>query len=336
MLKSVHVIVFFTLFLVVNTFFDHYDYYYARSNWQSITWTGLITAQWGLLVWLDHKIIDFAQTKYPSLDRLNRRVLFSYPIMVLTSYILIFLVDFIGVVFVFGDQWHVTKFALLFNLFGSMIISIIILPSFEMLFAKKVSKRIALENMELKHRNLEGQYDGAMGQVNPHFLFNSLNSLAWLIKKKPSQATSFVDEMAYVYRYLLKSNEHNKVLLKEELKFAKAYFRLLQTRFESGIRLEIDLLEQEEIYIVPLTLQILIENAVKHNVISVDAPIVIQMTYKEGCIVIENNVRKKNYRADGTKMGLSNIASKYKLLGAPEIEVVEQPGHFTVKIPQLG
>jgi sensor histidine kinase YesM len=336
MLKPVHVIVFFTLFFTINTFSDHWDYYYSHSLLQSIAWTCLIGMRWGLLAWVDYRIIDYAQTKYPAVNRLWRRVLFSYPLMVFTCYVFIFLFDFIGVLFIFKEQIRVTEFSLTFNLVGSLIISIIILPAFEMLFANKVSNRIAVENLELKRRNLQGQYDVLKGQVNPHFLFNSLNSLAWLIKKNPQQATVFVDEMAYVYRYLLKSNEHNKVTLKEELKFVKAYFQLLQTRFDSGIQLEIDLPEQEEeIYIVPLTLQILMENVVKHNIISVEAPIFIQMTYKNGCFVIENNIRKKNYAVDSTKTGLSNIASKYKLLGAPEIEVNESPERFLVKIPIL-
>ncbi|MBI3235458.1 MAG: histidine kinase [Bacteroidetes bacterium] len=215
-----------------------------------------------------------------------------------------------------------------------MIISIIVLPAFEMLFANKVSNRIALENLELKRRNLQGQYDVLKGQVNPHFLFNSLNSLAWLIKKEPQLAIAFVDELAFVYRYLLKCNEYDKVTLKEELKFAKAYFQLLQTRFESGIQLETDLPEnEEEIFIAPLTLQILIENVVKYNIISADDPIIIRITYKDGRFVIENNVRKKKSPIQSTKTGLSNIASKYKLLGAPEIEVNESPERFLVKIP---
>lgn len=334
MLKPVHVIIFFTLFLTVNTLSDHSDYYYARSTMQSIAWTCLITMQWGLMAWVDHRIIDFSQTKYPTLQRLWRRVLISYPLMVLTSYVCIFLFDFIGVLFIFRESIHVSKFALTFNLFGSMIISIIVLPAFEMLFANKVSNRIALENLELKRRNLQGQYDVLKGQVNPHFLFNSLNSLAWLIKKEPQLAIAFVDELAFVYRYLLKCNEYDKVTLKEELKFAKAYFQLLQTRFESGIQLETDLPEnEEEIFIAPLTLQILIENVVKYNIISADDPIIIRITYKDGRFVIENNVRKKKSPIQSTKTGLSNIASKYKLLGAPEIEVNESPERFLVKIP---
>jgi len=336
MLKPAHVIVFFSLFLTINTLSEQWDYYYAHSTMQSIAWTILIGMQWWVMVWLDHRIIDFAQTKYPALHRLWRRVLFSYPLMVLTSYICIFLFDFIGVLFIVKGQIRVTEYALIFNFFGSMIISIIILPAFEMLFAQKVSNRIAVENLELKRRNLQGQYDVLKGQVNPHFLFNSLNSLAWLIKKEPQLAITFVDELAYVYRYLLKSNEYDKVTLKEELKFAKAYFQLLQTRFESGIQLETDLPEnEEEIFIAPLTLQILIENVVKYNIISAEDPIVIRITYKDGRFVIENNVRKKKSPIQSTKTGLSNIASKYKLLGAPEIEVHENKERFLVKIPIL-
>ena len=337
MLKPIHVIVFLTLFLSSTTFASHSDFYFGRSFVQSLAWTVLIVTRWGLLVWLDHKIIEIAQKKYPSLNRLGRRILFSGPIMIFTTYVIIISFDFLGTVFIFLDPYSFNVYALVFNFFGSIMISIIVLPTFEMLFSEKVSQRISIENLELRRRNLEGQYDTLKGQVNPHFLFNSLNSLAWLIKKEPQLATDFVDEMAYVYRYLLKSNEYNKVTLKEELKFVRAYFQLLQTRFESGIQLETDLPENDEtIFIAPLTLQILIENAAKHNIVSIKKPIIIRIILDDGCIVVRNNIRRKANLMESTKTGLANIISKYKLLANEDIIVLSESDCFTVKIPVLG
>ncbi len=336
MIKPIHVIVFFTLFLGFTTMTGHPDYYYGRAPWQSVAWTCLIAAQWFLLVWIDYKVIDFSQTKYPSLDQLSRRVLFSYPIMLFSGYFIIVSFDFVGAVFIFGDHYFINIPAFIANFIGAILISIIVLPTFEMLFSKKVSQRIALENLELKRRNLQGQYDTLKGQVSPHFLFNSLNSLAGLIKKNPELATSFVDEMAYVYRYLLKSNEQNKVTLKEELKFVHAYFHLLKTRFQDGIQLETDLPENDEtIFIAPLTLQILIENAAKHNVVSKKRPIVIRIMLEDDRIVVRNNIRKKANLMESTKTGLANIVSKYKLLANGDIEVLSENDCFTVKIPVL-
>src|SRR3989344_2282731 len=126
------------------------------------------------------------------LDQLGKRVLFSYPLMLFSSYIIIVSFDFLGAIFIFGDHYFINIPAFIANFIGAILISIIVLPTFEMLFSKKVSQRIAMENLELKRRNLQGQYDTLKGQVSPHFLFNSLNSLAGLIKKNPELATSFV------------------------------------------------------------------------------------------------------------------------------------------------
>ena len=299
-------------------------------------WIVVTLFRWALILWLDHKIIDFFQTKYPALSQLRKRAFFSIPSMIAMTYSLILLHELVKGLLIFGDLSVFNQPTLILYLIGATLISLIILPTIEMLFSEKVSQRILLENLELKRRNLQGQYDTLKGQVNPHFLFNSLNSLAGLIKKKPQLATYFVDEMAYVYRYLLKSNEHNKVTLKEEMKFAKAYFHLLRTRFEDGIQLETDLPENgQDGYIAPLTLQILIENAAKHNIVSKSSPIIIRITLEGNYIVVKNNVRKKNSLIETTRTGLANIVSKYKLLGASEVEVLEGTADFTVKIPVL-
>src|SRR3989338_558927 len=336
MIKPLHIICFFSLMLTLISLLSNWGFYFSGSLLLAVVWILVTLFRWVLILWLDHKIIDFFQTKYPALNQLRKRAFFSIPSMVFTTYFLILAHELIKGLLIFDDLSVFNQPTLTLYLIGSVLISLIILPTFEMLFSEKVSQRILLENLELKRRNLQGQYDTLKGQVNPHFLFNSLNSLAGLIKKKPQLATYFVDEMAYVYRYLLKSNEHNKVTLKEELKFAHAYFHLLRTRFEDGIQLEVDLPENRQTsYIDQLTIQILIKNAAKHNIVSKSNPIVIQITLEGNYIVVKNNVRKKNSLVETTKTWLANIVSKYKLLGASEVEVLEEETDFTVKIPLL-
>lgn len=336
MIKPLHIICFFSLMLTMISLLTNWGIYFSGSVFMAVCLV-LVTIVRGILIlWLDHKIIGFFQTKYPALNHLRKRAFFSIISMICMTYLTILIYEVVKGLLLSQDLNVFDSSKLTLNLIGATLISLIILPTFEMLFSEKVSQRILLENLELKRRNLQGQYDTLKGQVNPHFLFNSLNSLAGLIKKKPQQATYFVDEMAYVYRYLLKSNEHNKVTLKEELKFAQAYFHLLRTRFEHGIQLEIDLPESRQTsYIAPLTLQILIENAAKHNIVSKSSPIIIQITLEDNYIVVKNNIRKKNSLIETTKTGLANIVSKYKLLGASEVEVMEGTTEFTVKIPLL-
>jgi Histidine kinase len=336
MIKPIHIICFFSLMLTLISVLPNWGFYFSESIIMSIVWISVTIFRWGLIMWCNSKIIDFFQSKYPALTQVRRRALFSIPSMIVSTYALILLLEFIKGALVLNDLSGLNESAFILYLINSVILSCIILPTFEMLFSEKVSQRILLENLELRRRNLQGQYDTLKGQVNPHFLFNGLNSLAGLIKKKPQLATYFVDEMAYVYRYLLKSNEDNKVTLKEELKFAQAYFHLLRTRFEDGIQLVIDLSEKDQMgCIAPLTLQILIENAAKHNIVSKSNPIVIHITLEENYIVVKNNVRKKNSSIETTKTGLANIVSKYKLLGATEVEILERTTDFTVKIPVL-
>ena len=336
MIRPLHIICFFCLMLTLISLLPNWDFYFSGPWQQSVIWICITIFRWGFILWLDHKIIDFFQTKYPALNQLKKRALFSLPSMIGTTYFMILCHDFVKSLILFQDLTLFHEYAYTEYFIGAILINMIILPTFEMLFSEKVSQRILLENLELKRRNLQGQYDTLKGQVNPHFLFNGLNSLAGLIKKKPQLATYFVDEMAYVYRYLLKSNEDNKVSLKEELKFAQAYFHLLRTRFEDGIQLVIDLSEKDQMScIAPLTLQILIENAAKHNIVSKSNPIVIHITLEENYIVVTNNIRKKNSSIETTKTGLANIVSKYKLLGAREVEILERTTDFTVKIPVL-
>ncbi|ASS47695.1 MAG: hypothetical protein A3D31_17875 [Candidatus Fluviicola riflensis] len=336
MLKIKHIIYLFALVLLyINA--SNSDYYFSGSTSVTIGWIVVLVIQWLAVLWCDSKIVHFLQMRYPRLDQMKKRTLFATPAMIVSTYLIILITDYTGEFIIFSRtelSWG--EVGAISNLIGSFLITIIILPLFEMIFSGKVSQRMILENEELIRRNLQGQYDTLKGQVNPHFLFNSLNSLNSLILKDSDMAVEFVYEMAFVYRYLLKSNEYDKVPIQEELAFAEAYFHLLKTRFGENIVLNIEVPESEQdTYIAPLTLQILIENVVKHNVISTDVPIVIRVTVNKDSFVIENNVRKKIYSIDTTKTGLANIAAKYKLLEAPEIEVIEQPGHFTVKIPLL-
>ncbi|RAJ92485.1 histidine kinase [Larkinella arboricola] len=194
-----------------------------------------------------------------------------------------------------------------------------------------------LEKEQLKKVNLQSQYESLKSQVNPHFLFNSLNSLSSLIADEPERAEEFVDEMSKVYRYLLQTNEDELTTLETELTFIQSYFHLLKTRYGAGIRLEIGVTEPFQTYrLPPLTLQMLVENAVKHNVIHSNKPLLIEIkTTQVGRLIVRNNLQRKTGRVASNQVGLSNILAKYRLLAQTDPIVTSDQTYFTVALPLL-
>jgi hypothetical protein len=187
----------------------------------------------------------------------------------------------------------------------------------------------------LSKAQLQAQLDALRQQVNPHFLFNSLNALISLIDEDPKQAGAYAEELSSVYRYLLRSNESPLVPLASELVFIDSYYRLLKTRHGNSLLLVTQILPGlEERQIPPLTLQLLIENAVKHNVILPDQPLTITLsTDEQQCLVVRNNVQRKPSRALSNGVGLSNILSKYEMLGQPAPTIEDDGREFRVTLP---
>jgi sensor histidine kinase YesM len=200
-------------------------------------------------------------------------------------------------------------------------------------FSQYVQKSDEAEVM--RKTELYNQFEKLRQQVNPHFLFNSLNSLSSLISEDQEKAESFVNEMSKVYRYVLKSNEQNLITLKGELQFIHSYFFLLQIRFSKGLTLSIDVDDQLHDYLLPpLTLQLLLENAVKHNIISATKPLQIEIyTNAESQLVIKNNLQRKSGDVSSNKIGLANIAEKYLLMGLTGFNTIEENGFFLVTLP---
>lgn len=190
---------------------------------------------------------------------------------------------------------------------------------------------------QLKQQYTEAQMRALQSQVNPHFLFNALNTLSALIDENPRQATDYVDELSTVYRYLLRSADQELTTLSNELVFIQSYFQLLKTRFGDSVcpELSIDPTDYDA-RIPPLTLQLLVENAVKHNRVLPEEPLTIRIrTTKQGQLVVENNMQRRNVRVDSNGVGLNNIADKYRILGHPLPLIEEKEGWFRVTLPLL-
>ncbi|GAB3711904.1 hypothetical protein GCM10027592_49950 [Spirosoma flavus] len=192
------------------------------------------------------------------------------------------------------------------------------------------------QNEQLKKNKLKHQLDTLKAQINPHFLFNSLNSLSMLIHDNPKQAEAFVDEISSVYRYLLRANDQALTTLAQEIQFIKSYFQLLKTRYGTSINLRIDVADGcLDCLIPPLTLQLLVENAVKHNIMLPSSPLVVEITIQGRSLVVQNNLQRKNTPVLSNQVGLANISTKYRLLGQTNISIREDNGQFTVVLPLL-
>lgn len=198
-------------------------------------------------------------------------------------------------------------------------------------------REVVDEADQLKRENLQSQLEGLKGQVNPHFLFNSLNSLSSLISDDSEKAEKFLDEMSKVYRYLLRTNEDGLTSLESEMQFINSYFHLLKTRYGDGLEMEIRINEKYNCYQVPpLTLQMLVENAVKHNMILKDSPLqILIMTTNSGKLVVTNNLQRKDRMVSSNKVGLTNIVKKYRLMKKEEISVRDDGKEFSVVVPLI-
>ncbi|GAB4018901.1 sensor histidine kinase [Spirosoma koreense] len=208
----------------------------------------------------------------------------------------------------------------------------------ESTYSMKKWRENTLEKEQLEKINIQSQLESLRNQVNPHFLFNSLNSLSSLIDDEPKKAEQFVDEMAKVYRYLLQTNEDVLTTLDTELAFIDSYYHLLKTRYGAGIELEVNVPPDARQYqLPPLTLQMLVENAVKHNVIHAGKPLLIEIGTTDGeqLQVRNNRQRRTGGRIASNQVGLSNIAAKYRLLAQTDPIVLSDDEHFTVILPLL-
>jgi LytS/YehU family sensor histidine kinase len=208
---------------------------------------------------------------------------------------------------------------------------------FEAVYYYSNYNRAESEKQELLRKNLQTQFDTLKSQVNPHFLFNSLNSLSSLISIDAQRAEQFVEELSGVYRYLLKSNERELNTLKDEIQFIKSYVYLLTTRFGKNLEVEINVDDAFNDHLLPpLTLQLLVENSVKHNIISSEQPLRIKIfTTPDASLHVVNNLQKKVRGVLSGKVGLSNIISKYELLRQKELTVKETLTEFIVIIPLI-
>lgn len=197
-------------------------------------------------------------------------------------------------------------------------------------------KEATIQQEELKRAHLALQYQSLKDQVRPHFLFNSLSSLATLINTDADKATQFVHKLADVYRYVLEQRENEMVALREELKFLEDYLYLQKIRFGDNLQAKYSLDLDQSRMIIPLSLQMLVENAIKHNEVSAEHPLIIDiLSTEQGHVIIRNNVRKKEVTEKSLGMGLENLRKQVAFFSDDSLLIQEEAGAFVVRIPTI-
>jgi sensor histidine kinase YesM len=303
----------------------------------TICWATLVAFVLGTASWVTHivaaNILRYTISNYNSTFK---RILVQLPVYFCLTNLL-----GITLFFTFSEMhyihhpfsWHAYKA----NFFGAIVINVLATSSHEGLMFFYQWKKSLLETERLKKSYLQSQLDSLKNQVNPHFLFNSLNCLSSLISSDPERASEFLDEMSLVYRYLLRSNEYELIPLAAELQFVHSFFHMLKTRYDEGIELKLDISDtHKEYFLPPLTLQMLVENAIKHNLILKDRPLRIRIfSETSDWLTITNNIQKKSARILSNKIGLQNIVSKYRLLNNSNILIHDDGMVFSVSLPLI-
>src|SRR5690606_4869044 len=188
----------------------------------------------------------------------------------------------------------------------------------------------------LEKEKSQVQFDNLKNQLNPHFLFNALTSLNSLIFEDQRLASDFLQQLAKVYRYVLQHKERNFVSLNTDLAFIRHYVSLLETRFHGAVKINFNISESaDEKAIVPVTLQILIENALKHNVADKDKPLVIDIVTVGDYLVVSNNLQKRKMVENSNKMGLENLKSLYSFLTDKPVHIEQTDDRFFVRVPMI-
>lgn len=232
-----------------------------------------------------------------------------------------------------GINWEVIRIVTLFN----VIAVIFVVHIYETVFLIRRTDRDRRRQAELELARAEAELEALKNQVDPHFIFNSLNTLAWLIEDRPVQAVQFTENLADIYRYMLRNKGSDVVVLQEELNVVHQYVELLRIRFGPSLHLEITLTDADrgKWLVPPMSVQALVENAVKHNELDVKQPMHICISRHDDRLVVINSLRPKHSSQPGTGTGLRNLDNRVFLLSGRKIHIQETTDAFTVEMPLI-
>ena len=310
-------------------------------SFKAIGYTLLISAMYSFgLGFIQGIINDSLSNKWDWIEHTNTRIWAGIVTTVLYTVPVVLLIDYVNFIVISGynvDRFFSGRFLWqhVFYIILSFGVSAFIHARGFMIQWKNAVKQESTKQ-EIVAKTETAKFESLKNQLDPHFLFNSLNVLTSLISENPQQAERFTTKLSKVYRYVLEQRNKDLVPIEEELKFAKTYMELLGMRFEDAVQFNIpDNISNNELKIVPLSLQLLLENAVKHNVVSTSKPLTINI-YEEGrYLIIANNVNPKEAIGKSTKIGLQNIADRYGLITEKGVKIENNNKTFKVGLPLL-
>lgn len=281
-------------------------------------------------------VIIFMRKQYTQIKDTGKRILFSFLLLVPVYLVISFSVDLVCIPILdfFGGK------KIPFNFFRANVASITIIALvwaiYESIFMYSRWKDSIVEQERLHSQFMQSQLEGLKSQVNPHFLFNSLNTLAYIIPEDSRKAVKFVEKLAKVYRYILEIQDRRLIPLHEELAFLDSYIFLHQERFGKNLQVKLKVSEEaRQNLIVPLSLQILFENAFKHNIISNEHPLTISLVATATKLTVCNNLQRRNSNGESTKIGLANIQNRYVYFTDQPVVIEETEAVFSVTIPLI-
>lgn len=222
------------------------------------------------------------------------------------------------------------------NYYVSIIITLVITLLINAFHVYKRFQENRIKEQKIIAGTASAKFESLKNQIDPHFLFNSLNVLSSLIEENPDNAQRFTTSLSKIYRYVLEQKDKELVSVEEELAFAKTYMNLLKMRFENSIFYELpQTVSSPDAKVVPLSLQLLLENTVKHNIASPKKPLRIRIVEENGYLVVQNDFQKKEVLQDRRGVGLQNIISRYAIITARKVQIEQTDQYFTVKLPIL-
>ena len=294
---------------------------------------GTLENTWALLTLIAGNVVLFADLS--SKDReASKRLSFSKPLTISLLTLPVF-----ASLLIYFDIPHFEVPAtepldFVRTLSAALLIDILIATVCILIRISTISQRELREERELKHRT-EYQYERLKQQINPHFLFNSLGILDYLVQEHETErASAFIRKLAGIYRYMLNNDQKPLVKISDELEFANMYIDLLAERFPEGMKFEIDVERTfADKLVVPCALQLLVENATKHNIVSVDSPLCVRIAVEGDYLVVRNNLQVRTHGQPSTRLGLENIRRQYLDITRRDIVVQKTDNEFIVKLP---
>lgn len=313
----------------------------GEKTFEKYSVTFLISGMYTFFIGLGNGFLnDYLDSKFSWTEETRKRTIAAIVGTLVMNIALVYFCNYLNFIVIQGKNpekffngemnfinWFFINFAIMISAIGHA-------RGFMAAWKNSTKKEVVEQKLIAKSAN--AQFESLKNQLDPHFLFNSLNVLDSLIEENPVQAQRFTNSMSKIYRYVLEQKDKELVSVEEEIDFAKTYCELLKTRFEDAVTFDFNISEEDKKgFVVPLSLQLLLENSIKHNFATSSKPLNIKIFTEKGNLIIENNLQTRELPNKSTGVGLANIVSRYNLLTERNVFVEKSEAFFRVKLPIL-